>query len=83
MVASREDLKRHILALLETLPEESLADVAAFLDFQLFKLAKQPAYPAPYRPVPLGGLWRGTKINDDEIADIRREMWTRFPTAEL
>lgn len=79
MVASREDMKQHVLALLDTLPDESLFEVAAFLDFQQYKQDKQRA---SYRPVTLDGLWRGMRIDDEEIADVRREMWDRFATPE-
>ena len=82
MVASQDDMKRHVFALLEQLPEESLAEVATFLDFQRYKLEKQPVGESPYRPVPLGGLWRGIEIGDDEIGDVRREIWARFSAQE-
>jgi len=78
MVASREDVKQHVLALLESLPEESLSEVAAFLDFQQYKHEKRRGHADSFRPVALGGLWRGTRIGDEEIADVRREMWNRF-----
>jgi hypothetical protein len=78
MVASREDMKQHVLALLDTLPDESLSEVAAFLDFQQYKQERQRA---SYRPVALGGLWRGVRIDDEDIADVRREMRDRFATS--
>jgi hypothetical protein len=82
MVASRDDLKRRVLAALDDLPEGSLSEVATFLDFQRFKLSGRPAEKAPYRPVPLGGIWRGVRIGDEEIADVRQEMWSRFTANE-
>jgi hypothetical protein len=74
MVASREDMEQHVLAMLDTLPDESLSEVAAFLDFQKYKLEKQRDGTGQYRAVALGGLWHGVKIGDDDIADVRREM---------
>jgi hypothetical protein len=82
MVASHGDLKLHVLEMLENLPEESLVEVATFLDYQQYKLGKQRAVAATYRPIPLGGLWRGARVGDDEIADVRREMWARFAAHE-
>jgi hypothetical protein len=82
MVSSRDDLKRHVLSVLDELPEESLTEAATFLDFQRFKLSGHPAEKTPYRPVPLGGLWRGIHISDEEIAGVRREMWSRFMADE-
>jgi hypothetical protein len=82
MAASQGDMKRYVLELLENLPEESLAEVVTFLDYQRYKFGKQLEDAAPYRPIPLGGLWRGARIGDDEIADVRREMWARFAAPE-
>ena len=37
----------------------------------------------PYTPVPLGGLWEGVKISDEDLAAIRQEMWSVFGTGNL
>jgi hypothetical protein len=78
MIASHKDMKRHVLALLDTLPDESWAEVAAFIDFQHYKLGRKRDEASPYRPIPLAGVWQGIRIDDDVIADVRDEMWARF-----
>ncbi len=37
--------------------------------------------PAP--GVSLRGLWRGVDITDDDIAEVRREMWDNFPRDDI
>jgi hypothetical protein len=32
--------------------------------------------------VALGGLWAGVTITDEDIAEVRREMWGRFGADE-
>lgn len=78
MVSSREDIKRHALDVIDALPDESLTEVVDFLDFQQFKLDKQHSDSSASRPLALGGLLRGVRIDEDDIADVRREMWARF-----
>jgi len=31
----------------------------------------------------MGGLWEGMTISDEDIADVRREMWGSFGEREL
>jgi len=37
-----------------------------------------PFQQTPYKPVALGGLWEGITITDEDIAEVRREMWSNF-----
>jgi hypothetical protein len=37
----------------------------------------------PCKPVALGGLWEGVTITDEDIAQVRREMWDNFAAHEL
>lgn len=74
---TEEALKRRLATELDELPADALAEVASFLAFQRFK-AGQVTRSTPYVPVKLGGLWKGVKITDDDIAEVRREMWANF-----
>lgn len=29
------------------------------------------------------GLWRGLEITDEDIAEVREEMWRRFPREDI
>jgi hypothetical protein len=75
---SQNGLKQQILAVLDTLPEAALEEVATFLGYLQYKLERGTSQPTPYKPVALGGLWEGVTITDGDIAEVRREMWGRF-----
>jgi hypothetical protein len=78
MAAEHDDPKQHILAVLEQLPDEAVAEVARSVDYQKYKLAKLGAMNKPYVPINLEGIWEGIEISDEDIAEARREMWSRF-----
>jgi len=48
------------------------------VEYLQYKLGRHPSSPTPYKPVALGGLWAGVTITDEDIAEVRREMWGRF-----
>ena len=84
-MSTQTELKRRVLTILDELPEESLAEVARFVDYLQYKLKHHPldtAVPSseqtPYKPVALGGVWEGVKITDEDIKEVRREMWGQF-----
>jgi hypothetical protein len=77
-MTTRDGLKQQVVAVLDTLPEETLAEVATFLDYLQYKLEQYPPQQTPYKPVALGGLWEGVTITDEDIAEVRREMWGNF-----
>ncbi len=73
-----DEILRQVIEDLETLPTRALAEVASFVEFQRFKREDQGLRETPYRPVKLGGLWKGVHISEEEIAEVRREMWGSF-----
>lgn len=81
MVATKQDSKARVLALLDDLPESALAEVVSFVEYQRFKIrnanAEQPRS-TPYLPTPMGGLLKGVKISDEDIKEARREMWGKY-----
>lgn len=82
MATTHDELKKHVLEVLDTLPDEALAEVASFLEYQRHKLGQRRNGTPPYRPVALGGLWAGIQISDEDIDEVRREMWGRFADRE-
>jgi len=76
-----ESIKAEIVTALDLLPPEGLNMVKQFVEFLRFqaKAAQQP----PYTPVALGGLWKGVEIKDEDIAEVRREMWAGFGEDKL
>jgi hypothetical protein len=81
-MTTRDGLKEQVVAVLNTLPEEALAEVATFLEYLQYKLDQHPPQQPPYKPVALGGLWEGITITDEDIAEVRREMWGIFGKRE-
>ncbi len=73
-----DDVKRHVIEVLETLPPEALREVASFVDYQRYKVSQSEPRETPYRAVKLGGLWTGIQISEEDIAEVRREMWGNF-----
>lgn len=73
-----DEVKRQVLAALETLPTKALVEVASFVDYQRFKAQRPEKRDTPYRAVKLGGLWAGIEIGEEDIAEVRREMWGSF-----
>ena len=82
MVAKDLPYRERILALVEALPEEALPNVVSFLETERERLANRGQDKRPYIPTPMGGLWRGAKITEQDIAEARREMWGRFADDE-
>ena len=78
----RDELKQQIMATVERLPEDALKEVVAFLeDFENRQSSDKVLQPR-YLPVALGGLWKGAVINDEDIAEARREMWGKYTEGE-
>jgi hypothetical protein len=76
-------LKQKILVSIENIPLEGLREVASFLDYLHYRFQKQQAGPPKYKPIALGGLWKGTEINEDDIEAIRKEMWSNLGEKKL
>ncbi len=79
----QNDMKRQIMATLDTLPEHALEDVVSYLGYLQYKLRPDLGRATPYKPVALGGLWAGVRISDEDIAEMRREMWGTFGERDL
>jgi len=71
-MTTQEQIKRQIITLLDALPEERLEEVADFVEFLY---AKHTPRQTMYSPVALGGLWPDVAISDEDIAEVRQEMW--------
>jgi hypothetical protein len=83
--APANNMKKRIMLTLDKLPPEGLKEVINFLDYVRFKFKKKQtptAYP-PYQPVSLGALWKDEKIDSEDIAEIRREMWQSIEGRDL
>lgn len=81
-MALQNGLKEEIMESLGMLPEETLSDVKLFLDYLQYRVRQKASRTTPYVPVALGGLWQGVKVTDEDIAEVRREMWENFGETE-
>jgi len=70
--------KEQIIYILDKLPPESLREVQQFIDFLRFKSQKRTDEPA----VAIGGLLKGYRFNEEDIAQARREMWGRVENTQ-
>ncbi|MBM4465076.1 MAG: hypothetical protein FJ014_05890 [Chloroflexi bacterium] len=73
-----QDIYQQILEL----PQESLVELARFIEFLRFKAgesATEAKVEKPLRIIKLGGLLEGYDFSPEFIAEARREMWGNFP----
>jgi hypothetical protein len=56
--------------------------VINFLDYVRFKFQKSQKL-TPYKPLAFGGLWKDENIDDQDIDEVRREMWQSLEDREL
>lgn len=78
-------IRQELYRILESLPDAALAEITNWLKRQWLpahtngkKLS--PTQP-PYTPVALGGLWQGISISENQLKQIRAEMWRNFGEA--
>ena len=76
--------KQRIIQSLDDLPSDSLAALAEFAEFLRTKaLTPRPGVVAEFAPAAsLGGLFKGYRFDDHDIAEGRTEMWSNFGTRE-
>ena len=67
--------KEDLIQTIEALPEDALEEVMHFVE-HLLSQHRPPS--TPYKPVALGGIWKGIEIDDEDIEEVRKEMWQTF-----
>ncbi len=78
-MSTANGLKKRINKTIESLPESTLVEVATFLEYLEYRESPgNRAQTTPYTPIALGGLWQGAVISDEDIEEVRREMWSKF-----
>jgi hypothetical protein len=77
-------LKEKITRLLDDLPESSLIEATTFLEYLQYRhMNKTIPAETPYVPVKLGGLWVDVEISDEDLAEVRHEMWSNLDKRSL
>lgn len=79
-MTTQEQIKRQIITLLDALPAERLEEIADFVEFLY---AKHTPRNTIYAPVALGGLWPDVVFDEEDIANIRSEMWREYEDTDI
>jgi hypothetical protein len=82
-MSSTVNVKQKILLSLDSLPPEGLQEVVNFLEYMRFKFQDMSKKSTQYKPIALGGLWKGETIDEKDIWEVRKEMWQSLENREL
>ena len=83
-MSGKNGLREQLIDTIGELPEDSLPELAEFLEFLRFKRERVDSGRRPMvEPVVLEGLWKGVRLDEADIDDIRREMWSGFGDRQL
>jgi hypothetical protein len=81
---TKTNLKDKITQLLDDLPESSLIEATTFLEYLQYRQMNQNLKrETPYVPIKLGGLWVDVEISDEDLAEVRHEMWSNLDKRSL
>ena len=69
--------KKRLLTILDLLPDTMLNEVLTFTEYLQYK-QNHAVQSTPFQPIALGGLWKDISISDEDIAQMREEMWSSF-----
>lgn len=70
-------LEEAVIDNMRRLPADKQQEVLDFVQF----LRQRTAVSRPRRG--MKGLWAGTHITEQDIAEVRRDMWGNFPREEM
>lgn len=82
-MAANVNAKQKIMVSLDSLPPEGLQEVVNFLEYMRFKFKNMSQTSTQYKPIALGGLWKGATIDEKDIREVRSEMWRNLENREL
>ncbi len=68
-------------AVLQLAKQLSAYDKACLIECLAVEIERDSRTAQPRKS--LRGLWKGAEITDEDIAEIRREMWTNFPRSDI
>jgi len=78
-----ETLKQRLLISLDKLPPDGVKEIISFLEYINYKFGEKISNSTTYKPISLGGLWKNKEIQDEDIDEIRREIWGSLGEKEL
>lgn len=82
-MSSTANVKQKIMLSLESLPPEGLKEVVNFLEYMRFKFQNMSKTSPQYKPIALGGLWKGETIDEKDIREVRSGMWQSLEKRQL
>ena len=69
-----------VLGLVERL---SVIDKVRLIEAIAPQIERELERPRPVARTSLRGLWKGVDVTDEDIAEVRQEMWSGFPRDNL
>ena len=64
--------------LVDKLPDAAVIDLLTWMQSKRARQQKSGERAPRFTPVAMGGLWKGVRISDEDIASVRQQMWTGF-----
>lgn len=61
----------------------SLVDKIRFIEQVAPQIKKELITIQPKQRTSLRGLWKGSNITESDIAEIRQQMWSKFPREDV
>lgn len=69
--------------ILELAKQLSLVDKVRLIEQVAPQIEHELRAVQPVPRTPIGGLWKGLDITDEDIAEVRQEMWDNFPREDI
>ncbi|MBC7797271.1 MAG: DUF2281 domain-containing protein [Pyrinomonadaceae bacterium] len=73
------NIEQAVVENLKTLDYQKQREVLTFIEFLKYK--KDTNGKPPLKN--LEGLWKGVEITEEDIEEVRREMWANFPREDF
>lgn len=61
----------------------SLLDKVRLIERITPQIERELSIAQPEHRTPLRGLWQGLNVTDEDIAEVRTEMWGNFPSRDI
>ncbi len=69
--------------IVEMTKQLSLLDKVRLIEKITPQIESELSAAQPVQRTPLRGLWEGLNITDEDIAEVRAEMWGNFPNKDI
>ncbi len=85
MANKRLDVKRNMTLdeIVELTKQLSLLDKVRLIERITPQIERELSATQPGQRTPVGGLWESLNVTDEDIAEVRAEMWDNFPRRDI